>query len=247
MDLVSKIRQNQPRVGVRKLYNMLYEELHNLPSIISRDKLFLLLGRHDMLIHHKRCYISTTDSEHEQTIYPNLLKSLSSISEVDHVLISDLTYLRLRGGFCYLFLAAELRSRKILGYQLSNNLLAKWPTLVLKESLKSISDVSSKKIIHHSDRGFQYSSRSYIKELEKNRISVSMSAKGNPYDNAVMERIIGILKQEFMLNGNFQDAVQVNKAVKEAIDIYNNERIHYSLNMKTPSAVFDEYGYKKVA
>ena len=246
LEMVNEIRCRQPRIGVKKLYYLLSEDLLNLPHKIGRDSLFSLLRTNSLLVRRKRNCFSTTNSNHNNHIYPNLLKALPEIKP-NQVLVSDITYIRRIGGFCYLSVVTDLYSRKILGYYVSNNLSLEGPLKSLMMSLRHLSDIEANGMLHHSDRGVQYSSIKYTNTLKKQKIHISMSAKGNPYDNAVMERIMGILKQEFLLDQTFIDLKSIKKAVREAITIYNEERPHLSLAYKTPSKVYNENRSKKAA
>ena len=246
LKMVNEIRCRQPKIGGKKLYYLLSDDLQLLPSKIGRDALFTLLRNNSLLIERKRSRFFTTDSNHGNKIYPNLIKGLA-ITEPNQVLVSDITYILRTGGFSYLSVVSDLYSRKILGFYVSNNLSLEGPLKALKISLRQIKDTSKDGMIHHSDRGIQYSSFKYTDKLKNQGITISMSAKGNPYDNAVMERIMGILKQEFLLDQSFQDIESIRKAVKEAVSIYNEERPHLSLAYKTPTAVYNEKDNKKAA
>ena len=246
LEMVNDIRCRQPKIGGKKLYYLLSEDLQKLPSKIGRDALFTLLRNNSLLIRKKRSRFSTTNSNHDNRIYPNLIKGLV-VTKPDQVLIADITYIRRIGGFSYLSVVSDLYSRKILGYYVSGNLSLEGPLRALKSSLRQLNDNEKKGLIHHSDRGIQYSSFRYTDKLKKHKIRISMSGKGNPYDNAVMERIIGILKQEFLLDQTFVNIESIRKAVREAITIYNEERPHLSLAYKTPAMVYNENDREKAA
>lgn len=246
LNMVLGIRSRQPMIGVRKLYYLLSKDLQELPYKIGRDALFELLRDHSLLISRKKRRFSTTDSTHMHKIFPNLIKDLA-VSRPGQVLISDITYLRRMDGFCYLSLISDLYSRKILGYIVSADLSVNGSLLTLKNCLNNMSKVDLKGMIHHSDRGIQYASCKYTEELKKHGIKISMSRKGRPYDNAIMERTIGILKQEFLLEQVFSDINSIRKNVTEAINFFNNERPHLSLSYKTPSQVYDTKGKKNAA
>ena len=198
LEMVNEIRCRQPKIGGKKLYYLLSDDLQLLPSKIGRDALFTLLRENSLLIERKRSRFFTTNSNHGNKIYPNLIKDLE-ITNPNQVLVSDITYIRRTGGFSYLSVVSDLYSRKILGFYVSDNLSLEGPLKALTISLRQIDDNAKEGMIHHSDRGIQYSSFKYTDKLKKQGIKISMSAKGNPYDNAVMERIMGILKQEFLL------------------------------------------------
>jgi transposase InsO family protein len=246
LEMVNDIRCRQPKIGGKKLYYLLSDDLQKLPSKIGRDALFTLLRNNLLLVCRKRSRFSTTNSNHSNKVYPNLIKGLV-VTKPDQVLISDITYIRRIGGFSYLSVVSDLYSRKILGYYVSGNLSMEGPLMALKNSLRQLNNNEKNDTIHHSDRGIQYSSFRYTDKLKKYKIRISMSAKGNPYDNAVMERIMGILKQEFLLDQTFQNIESIRKAVSEAVIIYNEERPHLSLAYKTPEMVYNENDSEKAA
>lgn len=246
LEMVNEIRHRQPKIGGKKLYYLLSEDLHKLPSKIGRDALFDLLRDNSLLIKKKRCRYATTNSYHDNKIYPNLINELE-ITIPNQVFVSDITYIRHLTGFSYLSIVTDLYSRKILGYYVSDDLSLEGPLRALKSSLRQLNDNYKNGLIHHSDRGIQYSSFRYTDKLKKHKIRISMSRKGNPYDNAVMERIIGILKQEFLLDQTFNDIEAIRNAVKEAITIYNEERPHLSLCYKTPDEKYNKIDNKKAA
>jgi transposase InsO family protein len=237
LSLVQTIRRKQPKIGCKKLYYLLYDDLMNLPYKISRDKLFTLLRDNDMLVKRKRRYVQTTNSNSANPIYSNLLKTVK-VTKPNEALAADITYIRHSNGFAYLSLVCDLYSRKITGFHVSDNLSLDGPLEALKMSIKSISPEELKGMIHHSDRGCQYRSIEYTEFLKKDGCQISMSRKGNPYDNAIMERINGILKDEFLLNETYGDIKSITRAVKEAIKTYNEERPHLSLSYKTPFFVY---------
>ena len=246
LEMVNDIRCRQPKIGVKKLYYLLSEDLQKLSSKIGRDALFTILRNNLLLVRKKRSRFSTTNSNHDNRIYPNLIKGLV-VTKPDQVLIADITYIRRIGGFSYLSVVSDLYSRKILGYYVSGNLSLECSLMALENSLRQLNNNEKNDIIHHSDRGIQYSSFRYTDKLKKHKIRISMSAKGNPYDNAVMERIMGILKQEFFLDQTFQNIESIRRAVREAITIYNEERPHLSLAYKTPAMVYNESDNNKAA
>jgi len=155
-----------------------------------------------------------------------------TVDRPDQVLVSDITYIRQRGDFCYLFLVTDLYSRKIVGYHLSMSLAASGAIEAMKMALKGVE--STEGMIHHSDRGIQYCCEDYVELLKNNKIKISMGEVGNPYDNAVAERINGILKDEFYLNATFADFNTALKATRESINIYNHLRPHMALDYQTP-------------
>jgi transposase InsO family protein len=218
-----------PRIGTRKLYGRLQSILG--PLGIGRDSLFEILRRQRLLVRPRKRFVPTTNSRHALPVYPNLLK-LTRPEAPGRVVVADQTYLRLQRGFCYLSLVSDLYSRKILGLDVSPTLETAGPLRALAMALKEVRDHDW--FIHHSDRGVQYCSSEYRTFLESHGGQSSMSAAGCPYDNAVAERINGILKSEFYLDRSFASIDQAREAVLEAVSIYNFERPHLSLGMLTP-------------
>jgi putative transposase len=232
LEMVRNIRRRMPMIGGKKLHRMLCEDLNKLSSSIGRDKFFDILRRNDLLIKRRRRYAVTTNSRHWFYIYGNLVKGIT-VDGPNRVFVADITYLRLQRGFCYLALVTDVYSRKIVGWDVSESLSFDGALRALKMALNGVADGS--KLIHHSDRGVQYCDHEYTKLLKKHGASISMGETGNPYDNAIAERVNGILKTEFLLDSTFADPAAATKAVREAITTYNNLRPHMSIDYKTPS------------
>jgi putative transposase len=232
VQLVKEIRRRLPRLGGRKLYYMLEEDLQKFATRPGRDKFFEILRKNGLLIKPVKAYVVTTNSHHRFRIYTNLIKQLG-IEQCNKVYVSDITYIRLREGFCYLFIVTDLYSRKIMGYALSKNLRVEGAIAAMNMAIRTVPLTEG--LIHHSDRGFQYCSQEYVELLEGKGIKLSMGEAGNPYDNAVAERINGILKMELLLGSTFNDYDVALKATKEAVSAYNNLRPHMSLGYMTPA------------
>lgn len=231
LKLVNQIRRSLPRLGGRKLYYLLKEDLNKLPSKPGRDKFFDILRKNGLLIKPIKQYVVTTNSRHIFRIHSNLIKELN-IERSNQVFVSDITYIRLDGDFCYLFLVTDLYSRKIVGYYLSMDLSARGAVAAIKMALRVVTETEG--LIHHSDRGIQYCCEEYVELLQKNKIRISMGEAGNPYENAIAERVNGILKNEFFLSGKFKNLDYALQATKEAINNYNNLRPHMSIDYMTP-------------
>jgi len=232
LQLVQIHRRRMPKLGGKKLYRKICPDLERMKIKLGRDKFFKLLSKKGLLIHRKKRYAKTTNSSHRFKIYKNLIKDL----EPDHrnkVWVSDITYIIVEDSFCYLALITDLYSRKIVGYDMSDSLNMEGSIRALKMAMKGKNDLLG--LIHHSDRGIQYCSNLYTGLLTENKIEISMSEKGNPYENAVAERINGILKEEFLLGESFKTKEQAYRAVKEAIKTYNEDRPHMSINHMTPN------------
>jgi len=230
---VIKQRYQMPMLGGRKLLYILKEE--NGISI-GRDKFFNLLREKGLEIKRKKKYVYTTDSNHPYKKYDNIIKGIK-VQRPDEVYVSDITYLSTKEGNSYLSLVTDLYSRKIIGYQLSRSLETGSSIIALEKAIKDKEELTG--IIHHSDRGTQYCSHEYTEKLLSKGMRISMSGKGNPYENAVAERINGILKQEFMLGRMHRTRSELEKSVTEAIENYNERRPHLSLGYKTPAAVYN--------
>jgi putative transposase len=220
-----------PRLGIRKLYYLLEEELRSLG--VGRDKLFRILKANHMLIKPKRSYHITTNSHHRFRKHKNLIEHLQ-IVRPEQVWVADITYVGHRNNPMYLALITDAYSKKIKGYNVSNSLETKGSLKALKMAIK-YREYTNQKLIHHSDRGLQYCSNEYQKIIYKNNLYCSMTESYDPYQNAVAERINGILKQEFLINTKNLNLKTMNILVKQSIEIYNQIRPHWSCNMLTPN------------
>ena len=230
MAMIMEIRKSMPRIGSRKLYYLLFDKLQ--PMKIGRDKFFDILRANHLLIEPKRSYHITTNSHHRFRKHKNLILELT-VNRPEQVWVSDITYIGKREKPCYLSLVTDAYSKKIMGYYVADDLSAESSLLALKMAVKRRKD-KSLSLIHHSDRGLQYCAGDYQKMLLKNSIQCSMTNNGDPYENAVAERINGILKQEFFIDNYHQDLETMKLIIKETVEIYNNQRPHYSNYMLTP-------------
>ena len=231
LDQVRVIRRRQPKIGTRKLYFKLKPVLLEMGYKFGRDQLFNLLRRENLLIQRRRKYVKTTNSRHRFLKYGNLLKELE-ISRSNQVYVSDITYIRTIKGFGYLSLITDASSRKIVGYNLSRDLGIKGCMRALRMALRQVPKGID--LIHHSDRGIQYCSYDYTDLLKKHGVRISMTEQDHVYENALAERVNGILKEEFLLGETLASYEIAQSMVKESIQIYNQERPHLSLNYETP-------------
>lgn len=234
-ELVMEQRVDMPRLGGRKLYFQIKPSLNDHQLKLGRDKLFSWLRQRELLIRPKKSHARTTNSNHRFRVHENLVKD-QTVTRPDQVWVSDITYLRIRKGFCYLALITDAYSRKIIGYDLSD-------TLELKGSIKALQMACAQrknmiKTIHHSDRGIQYCSNIYADLLKENNIQTSMAEAGNCYENAMAERVNGILKNEFNLDAVFLDLEHAKKTTKQVIKIYNAKRPHMAIGMKKPIELY---------
>jgi len=222
-----------PRVGGKKLYKLIKPQLERAQIKLGRDGLFDYLRAHRLLVQPIKSFVKTTQSKHWMKSSPNLLK-VHKATAPEQVFVSDITYLKSNQGIHYLSLVTDAFSRKIMGYELSNEM----KTSDVKKALtKAIGNRSYQNLaIHHSDRGAQYCAYDYKATLYANGLLSSMTDGYDCYQNALAERINGILKQEFLLY-TCNDIQELRQLVKESIKIYNEKRPHLSLGMQTPEQV----------
>jgi len=252
LTVVRKIRETQKRTGGRKLLKMIKERVPEELQI-GRDEFFNLLRRHGLLVRKRKIRAVTTNSFHWLRKYPNLIKEISP-ERPNHVWVSDITYIKTEEGFLYLYLITDVYSRKIIGWQLSDNLGSDNAIHALYMAISQL-PAECKEIIHHSDRGIQYCSVKYVKVLESHGIKISMTENGDPYENAIAERVNGILKTEWLYDMKLTGYNDAYKAIESIVHIYNSERPHSSVAMLTPDQAHMQTGklkrlwksYKKVA
>ncbi len=233
LKLVRKIRETHPRIGTRKLHQMLQPLLIEHEIKIGRDGLFNLLANNHLLIRRRKRKVYTTQSQHWLRKYPNLTKGIR-IRGVNQLWVSDITYVRKRNGFLYLSLITDAYSRKVVGYHIAESLQAANTLEALKMALR-LNNKPLYNLIHHSDRGIQYCSYDYINLLKTHHIRVSMTESGDPLENALAERMNGIIKNEYLFNKNIRNVNHARVLLTQAVDAYNNERPHSSIKMQTPN------------
>ncbi|GLB54208.1 integrase [Neptunitalea chrysea] len=217
-------------IGTRKLYHILNNKLRELK--VGRDKFFGILKSNHLLIKPKRSYHVTTWSHHRFRKHPNLIQELD-ITKPEQVWVSDITYIGKRDKPCYLSLITDAYSKKIMGYNVSDSLSTQGCINALKMAHKNRL-FKADSLIHHSDRGIQYCSDEYQYIIKKYNLKCSMTQNSDPYENAVAERINGILKQEFMIDTYHLELSLMKKLVTEVINKYNQIRPHWSNHMLTP-------------
>lgn len=228
------MRSEQPRVGTRKLHKRIKPTLNQEGIRYGRDKLFELLRERRQLVKPKRRYRQTTHSRHGYAVAPNLFKS-TEVTKPNQVYVSDITYVSVRGGFAYLFLVTDAYSRRIMGYHLSRDLSHHSALLALAMAARR---ANVQGVIHHSDRGCQYCCHEYIKQLNRLQMHSSMTDENHCYQNAIAERLNGILKDEFDIDQVFPDFDTARLKVAKSILIYNTKRDHWSLELQTPDEVY---------
>lgn len=237
---VVKIRATQKRIGVRKLYHMLGDFLAGHGIVMGRDAFFDLLRENALLVRKRRARKPRTTFASPWKRYPNLIREVVPTG-ANQVWVSDITYVRVGEGFAYLSLITDAYSRKIVGYSLYRDLSARGCVEALRMALRGNRDRDG--LIHHSDRGLQYSSAAYMKVLGR-KIRVSMTEKSDPLENAIAERVNGILKDE-LLEKRFESFDEAQKKIGEAVSIYNHLRPHLSIDMLTPAEAHTRRGSLK--
>jgi len=228
-----------PRLGARKLFSLILPKIKEAGIKIGRDKFIEFLRLHDLLVKPKKNYTKTTMSKHWLHKHPNLLKE-KIVKQIEEVFVSDITYVKSQEGTHYLSLVTDAYSRKIMGFHLSHDMPAKEVVKALKMAGKN--KITTTETIHHSDRGLQYCSDEYQSELEKLGMKASMTDGYDCYQNALAERINGILKDEFLLS-ECQTFKELEKNIEQSIIIYNQMRPHLSLDYRTPESVHKKASY----
>lgn len=248
LKIVQNIRKTHPRAGTRKLIEYIKEDLVENNIKIGRDALFNLLRNNGLLVKKTKRFHITTDSKHFFYKSPNLLKD-TEIKHSEQALVTDITYIKTDQGHAYLALATDPYSKKIMGYAIEDNMKVEMVKNALKMADKNRM-FKTEKIIHHSDRGIQYCCPDYSSFAENLGFTLSTTQQYDPYENAVAERVNGILKYEYGLRHSLPNLQVAKQLVKQAVEIYNTKRIHWSLDFKTPEEVHQQYNkikYKSYA
>lgn len=235
LELVRAERRHQPRLGVRKLYHLIQPELRAAGVKMGRDRVFEEIEKAGLLVERKRsAWPKTTHFNANLPTFKNLIRALE-LNRRNQVWVSDITYIRTVEGFMYLGLITDKWSRKIVGHNLGE-------TLETGSSLKALAMALGglrrrEKPIHHSDRGSQYASHAYVKAVEGAGLRMSMTETNHCAENAMAERVNGILKQEYWMDANFESKTAARKASIQAVNLYNQRRPHTELKMQTPDQV----------
>ena len=240
---VKQIRKKLPRCGLKKLHRKMEQffKMHDIK--IGRDKFADVLRDFNLLIKKKKGR-KTTNSNHFFRRYDNTAKDLT-VTRVNQLYVGDITYIRIPGGFLYLSLLMDVYSRKIVGWSLREDLTHKGPLEALQMALRQRS--GNLELTHHSDRGIQYCCDDYIKLLKKNKINISMTQNGDPYENALAERLNRTIKEEFLQYYTFFNLEQAKEAVARAVKMYNRERPHLSLEYNTPNQMYYDADMQRLA
>ncbi len=247
---VLEVREQDPRIGADKLWRM-YQQRFSEEYRVGRDVFRSILHERGLQIKNVKRAPRTTDSRHNLPTYPNLVKSVIPLRP-NQIWVSDITYIaiedpeaRLGYRFCFLTIIMDAYSKKILGWCVAPTLEAAYSIIALKMAVRTLPEGFSETLIHHSDRGTQYASADYIKELSANNIMPSMTESGNPKDNAMAERINSTVKNELLHGKAFSSLGQVIEAVSKAVEFYNSERPHSSIDWHTPDEAHQMQGEMK--
>lgn len=232
IELVKRERKIAKRVGAKRLYLILKEELRRHGMRIGRDKFSAILRANDLLVKTRRTRVRTTMSRHRLRKYPNLAKDLL-IDGPEQLWVSDITYLKVSNKHCYLILITDAYSRKVMGYHFARKMDTAFCLQALRMALVN-RIFPNRKLMHHSDRGVQYCSIAYVQRLQEQGIQISMTENGDPLENALAERMNGIFKDNFALDINFDSFEDAQHQIEQAIDYYNNRLPHSSIDMLTP-------------
>jgi transposase InsO family protein len=233
--LVKAEREQQPRLGVRKLYYLIAPELKAAGVKLGRDRLFVEVAKVGWLVARKpREWPKTTQVDPNLPVFKNLIKRHRATGP-NQVWVADITYIRTQEAFMYLSLITDRWSRKIVGYHLGETLETEQALKALAMALKGLKGAA--RPIHHSDRGCQYASHAYVGAAQKAGLVMSMTQKNHSAENALAERVNGILKQEYWLDANFENRQQARQSTVRGIDLYNTRRPHTALGFATPEEV----------
>ena len=243
--MVKVIRKRMPRIGCLKLYGLLKPKFEESEIKCGRDKLFKILRDARMLVPKKKKFTRTTQSNHLFNKHSNQVKGVY-LRRPEQIWMSDITYIKTKQGNLYLSLITDAYSKKIVGYEISDNMKTESTKRALDKAIKNRT-YPKRKLIHHSDRGLQYCNPLYTDTLEKENIKISMTEKYDPYENSIAERVNGILKQEFDISDRRLTKVEAINNINRSICIYNNERPHLSCEMMTPNEAHlrGKYVYKQ--
>lgn len=232
---VLKIRKNHKRMGGRKLYDKLTDFMLAHQIKMGRDIFFDLLSANNLLVKRRKRKVHTTNSFHWLRKYPNLIKGYKPTGP-NQLWVSDITYWKIADHYVYVSLITDAYSHMVVGYQLAETLEAIESIKALKMAIKTLAE-TPKNLIHHSDRGVQYCSAEYVKILNDNTIKISMTENGDPLENAVAERINGILKDEYLIDEQVSCIRKAKQVLAKSIKLYNTDRPHMSIGNMTPEIV----------
>ncbi len=234
---VREIRKNHRRMGTRKLYEMLQPFILDHHIKMGRDALFNMLSANHLLVRKRKRRIKTTNSYHWLRKYANLIRGFVPVAP-NQLWVSDITYWKINTGeHLYISFITDAYSHKIVGYQVAETMEAVESITALQMALSALGQESHLNLTHHSDRGIQYCSHAYVKLLQDYNIKISMTENGDPLENAIAERINGIIKYEYLETYDIDNIVDAKKLLKAVVDLYNNQRPHMSISNFTPNDI----------
>ena len=239
IEFVKDVRKKDPGIGGNKLW-LMYTQCFGDENRVGYNRFYDIIEQYGLKVRKRKRRISTTDSRHDLPLYPNLVKDLIPTHPCQ-LMVSDITYIPLWTNpingeykFCYLSLVTDYYTKEIIGYSVGDSLETQYTLKALEMALEHYKGNDLSKLIHHSDRGVQYASYAYTEKLKQNGIGISMTESGNPKDNAVAERVNNTIKNQLLKGMSFFTINEVKKALRTAVDFYNNERPHLSLDGMTP-------------
>jgi transposase InsO family protein len=234
---VKEIRENHPRMGTRKLHDLLQSCLLEHQIKMGRDALFTMLSQNSLLVRKRKRRIQTTNSHHWYRKYPNLIRELVPTAP-DQLWVSDITYWKINSGeHLYISFITDAYSHRIVGYQVAQTMEAIESIKALQMALSTLKEVDNINLVHHSDRGIQYCSNAYVKLLQDYNIQISMTENGDPLENAIAERVNGIIKEEYLDAYSIDNIADAKELLAAVVDLYNSERPHMSISNFTPNQV----------
>ena len=237
LEKIGSIRKDHKRLGGRKLFFKLEDFMKDHQIKMGRDAFFDFLRDSNLLVKQRKRYHVTTNSNHWMKKYPNLIKDLEPLGS-NHIWVSDITYWKTKGGHYYISFITDAYSRKIVGYHVADTMEAVESVTALKMAIKRLNPQVTG-LIHHSDRGSQYCSAMYVRTLDKRGIKISMTEKGDPLENAIAERVNGIIKGEYLFDYDIKTLSKAKEILKSVVNLYNEDRPHSSIGNATPLQVHE--------
>lgn len=235
---VKKIRARHGRMGTRKLYDKMQSFMLEHQIKMGRDALFNLLSANHLLVKKRKRRIQTTQSFHWLRKYPNLIRDFVPTAP-NQLWVCDITYWKIKEGYVYISFITDAYSHKIVGYHVAESLASVETIQALKMALSGLRQESHFQLTHHSDRGVQYCQHEYVKLLQDNDIKISMTENGDPLENAIAERVNGIIKEEYLLDYSVKDIKEAKKVLAFVVHLYNQERPHSSIGNLMPNQVHE--------
>ncbi len=239
VEFVKDVRKKDPGIGGNKLW-LMYTRCFGDENRVGYNRFYDIIEQYGLKVRKRKRRVCTTDSRHDLPLYPNLVKDLIPTHPCQ-LIVSDITYIPLwinpisgEYKFCYLSLVTDYYTKEIIGYSIGDTLETKYTLEALEMAIEHYKGNDLSGLIHHSDRGVQYASYAYTERLKRHGIAISMTESGNPKDNAVAERVNNTIKNELLKGMSFFTIKEVKKALRTAVDFYNNERPHLSLDGMTP-------------